>query len=163
MTKSPKQPSVARNERSSAAGARSPSASFPAGAPPEYAVSAVKAVIATLAESGYHLQQSGSYPLADAKADAARIIAEHTEFEVKLLAERATLAEKFRAEDARDHMREVMGWKKRYDGLAKQRDGLLEACKFAKAQIRKGAAKKALPILRAAIAAAEPEGSTDVS
>ena len=36
---------------------------------------------------------------------------------------------------------------------------LLEACKFAKAQIKKGSQKKALPILREAIAAAEPGGS----
>ena len=34
-------------------------------------------------------------------------------------------------------------------------DALLEACKFAKAQIRRGSHKKALPILRAAIAQAE--------
>ena len=32
---------------------------------------------------------------------------------------------------------------------------LLEACKFAKAQIKKGSPKKALPILRAAIKATE--------
>ena len=34
-------------------------------------------------------------------------------------------------------------------------DELLKACKFAKAQIKKGSPKKALPVLRAAIAEAE--------
>lgn len=82
MTKSPEQPSDARNECSSPAGVPSPSTVDPQqGAlpdPPEYAVSAVEAVIASLAESGYHLQRSGSYPLTDARADAARIIAART-------------------------------------------------------------------------------------
>ncbi len=36
--------------------------------------------------------------------------------------------------------------------LQAERDDLLVACKFAKAQIKKGAQKKALPILRAVIA-----------
>lgn len=39
--------------------------------------------------------------------------------------------------------------------IKQQRDDLLKACKFAKAQIKKGAQKKALPILRAAIAKAK--------
>lgn len=38
-----------------------------------------------------------------------------------------------------------------YPDLKQQRDDLLAACKFTKAQIKKGAQKKALPILRAAI------------
>ena len=36
--------------------------------------------------------------------------------------------------------------------IEQQRDDLLTACEFAKAQIKKGSQKKALPILRAAIA-----------
>ena len=42
-----------------------------------------------------------------------------------------------------------------YKQLKTSHDALLAACKFAKSQIKKGAQKKALPILRAAIAAAE--------
>ncbi len=37
-------------------------------------------------------------------------------------------------------------------------DALLEACKFAKAQIKRQSPKKALPILRAAIANTKKEG-----
>ena len=45
---------------------------------------------------------------------------------------------------------------KRHASLIAAAPDLLEACEFAKAQIKKGAHKKALPILRAAIKKAKP-------
>ncbi len=46
----------------------------------------------------------------------------------------------------------------RLDRAEASKAELLEACKFAKAHIKKGSQKKALPILRAAIAKATKEG-----
>ena len=45
----------------------------------------------------------------------------------------------------------------RLDRAASTNKDLLEACKFAKAQIKKGAQKKALPVLRAVISKAKKE------
>lgn len=48
----------------------------------------------------------------------------------------------------------------RLDRAESTNKDLLAACKFAKAQIKKGAQKKALPVLRAVLAKAKKEGET---
>lgn len=91
----------------------------------------------------------------------ARIIAEHTAFEIAILIERADLAYRYRREDTADHIREVAGWERRYDVVAKQRDGLLEAAGNVIGLREIGVCREARDVafeqLAAAIAAAEKE------